>query len=271
MRKFTWAPEKDGERPVCPRFTPPRYYSNGLGRFITPDWAAKPAAVPYVVLGDPQSLNLYGYVRNIPTTRYDADGHCGDDGACGNVKVTVTAPPVDVVQNQQVGKLGYRSGVGTTPTITFTDQKNNPISGMSVKESPTTKDNLTGKPVPEEANKEAVTTSDRGTIKDLYIAPLRSDSEPHTFTPQDLADMIGAATTMDYSRTTTQTLTFSIGAQSCTCTYSETLTNLDAQGNLNLQTNANGLNFTFTPTTPVVKPTPSATTPTPTPKKDQPL
>jgi RHS repeat-associated protein len=52
-----------------------RYYSNGLGRFITPDWAAKPAAVPYAVLGDPQSLNLYTYVRNIPTTLIDDDGH----------------------------------------------------------------------------------------------------------------------------------------------------------------------------------------------------
>ncbi len=52
-----------------------RYYSNGLGRFITPDWAAKPAAVPYAVLGDPQSLNLYTYVRNLPTTRVDPDGH----------------------------------------------------------------------------------------------------------------------------------------------------------------------------------------------------
>ncbi len=31
--------------------------------------------VPYADLGDPQSLNLYGYVRNIPTTRFDADGH----------------------------------------------------------------------------------------------------------------------------------------------------------------------------------------------------
>ena len=52
-----------------------RHYSNGLGRFITPDWSAKPATVPYAVLGDPQSLNLYTYVRNIPTTRSDADGH----------------------------------------------------------------------------------------------------------------------------------------------------------------------------------------------------
>src|SRR5260370_34929047 len=52
-----------------------RYYSNGLGRFITPDWAAKPAAIPYAVLGDPQSLNLYTYVRNIPTVNVDTDGH----------------------------------------------------------------------------------------------------------------------------------------------------------------------------------------------------
>jgi len=53
-----------------------RYYGNSLGRFITPDWAAKPAAVPYAVLGDPQTLNLYTYVRNIPTTGADIDGHC---------------------------------------------------------------------------------------------------------------------------------------------------------------------------------------------------
>jgi RHS repeat-associated protein len=52
-----------------------RYYSNGLGRFLTPDWAASPEPVPYAYLDDPQSLNLYGYVRNVPTTRIDADGH----------------------------------------------------------------------------------------------------------------------------------------------------------------------------------------------------
>ena len=52
-----------------------RYYSNGLGRFITPDWDAKAAAVPYAEFADPQSLNLYTYVRNIPTTRPDVDGH----------------------------------------------------------------------------------------------------------------------------------------------------------------------------------------------------
>jgi RHS repeat-associated protein len=52
-----------------------RYYSNSLGRFITPDWSALPVPVPYADLHDPQTLNLYGYVRNLPTTNADSNGH----------------------------------------------------------------------------------------------------------------------------------------------------------------------------------------------------
>jgi RHS repeat-associated protein len=52
-----------------------RYYGSNLGRFLTPDWAAKPTSVPYAVFGDPQSLNLYAYVENGPINRADADGH----------------------------------------------------------------------------------------------------------------------------------------------------------------------------------------------------
>jgi len=58
-----------------------RYYSNPLGRFMTPDWSATPVAVPYADPLDPQSLNQYTYVRNIPTTRFDADGHDGGAAA----------------------------------------------------------------------------------------------------------------------------------------------------------------------------------------------
>src|SRR5260221_816187 len=54
-----------------------RYDSSSLGRFMTPDWAARPTAVPYAVFGDPQSLNLYGYLRHDPVSRADADGHQG--------------------------------------------------------------------------------------------------------------------------------------------------------------------------------------------------
>src|SRR5205807_3607377 len=52
-----------------------RYYSNGLGRFISADWSAEPVPVPYAHFDDPQSLNQYTYVRNTPTTYDDADGH----------------------------------------------------------------------------------------------------------------------------------------------------------------------------------------------------
>jgi RHS repeat-associated protein len=57
-----------------------RYYSNGLGRFVTPDWSQVIVPVPYADLTDPQSLNQYSYVRNIPTSRTDPNGHCTVDG-----------------------------------------------------------------------------------------------------------------------------------------------------------------------------------------------
>jgi hypothetical protein len=34
-----------------------------------------PAPVPYADLSDPQTLNLYSYVRNNPLSHADADGH----------------------------------------------------------------------------------------------------------------------------------------------------------------------------------------------------
>jgi len=53
-----------------------RYYSSSMGRFMSPDWSAKEDPVPYAQLDDPQSLNLYSYVRNNPLSHADADGHC---------------------------------------------------------------------------------------------------------------------------------------------------------------------------------------------------
>jgi RHS repeat-associated protein len=82
-----------------------RYYSSTMGRFMSPDWSAKEEPIPYAVLGDPQSLNLYAYVRNNPLSKTDPDGHCDwcqklKNGLEGNglrtdaeVKALNTPPP----------------------------------------------------------------------------------------------------------------------------------------------------------------------------------
>jgi RHS repeat-associated protein len=53
-----------------------RYYASSMGRWMSPDWAAKAEPVPYAKLDNPQSLNLYGYVLNNPLSKTDPDGHC---------------------------------------------------------------------------------------------------------------------------------------------------------------------------------------------------
>jgi RHS repeat-associated protein len=58
-----------------------RHYSSALGRFMVPDWAGKPTNVPYANFGNPQSLNLYSYVQNNPSTIGDPDGHCPLQGS----------------------------------------------------------------------------------------------------------------------------------------------------------------------------------------------
>ena len=45
---------------------------------MSPDWSAKEEPVPYATMDDPQSLNLYSYVKNNPLSHVDADGHCCD-------------------------------------------------------------------------------------------------------------------------------------------------------------------------------------------------
>jgi RHS repeat-associated protein len=61
-----------------------RYYSSTMGRFLTPDWSATPVPIPYAVMGNPQTLNLYSYVENNPITSTDPDGHYTCAGSAAN-------------------------------------------------------------------------------------------------------------------------------------------------------------------------------------------
>jgi RHS repeat-associated protein len=69
-----------------------RHYYGNIGRFITPDWAAKATTVPYADFGDPQSLNLYGYERNNPVVKPDLDGHggpCDENEICKGIQQSI--------------------------------------------------------------------------------------------------------------------------------------------------------------------------------------
>jgi RHS repeat-associated protein len=54
-----------------------RYFSSSSGRWLSPDWSAIPAPVPYANLSNPQTLNLYQFVGDNPETFADLDGHEG--------------------------------------------------------------------------------------------------------------------------------------------------------------------------------------------------
>jgi RHS repeat-associated protein len=135
--KFT-SKERDSETGLD--YFGARYYSNLMGRFMTPDWAAKAEPVPYAKLINPQSLNLYSYVMNNPLTLRDEDGH-EDTSAQKGQKIAAAAKAQDGshsydiknvnVSNMQIFKPGsdkcnefvadtVKSADGTRPVVDST-------------------------------------------------------------------------------------------------------------------------------------------------------
>lgn len=92
-----------------------RYDSSAMGRFMSPDWSAKPQSVPYATFSNPQSLNLYSYVQNNPITTADRDGH--EDGYTYNPDGSMSDPfasqqPMSSTEKQiDVGILEVASAV----------------------------------------------------------------------------------------------------------------------------------------------------------------
>jgi RHS repeat-associated protein len=75
-----------------------RYYGSNMGRWMSPDWSGGASAVPYADFSDPQSLNLYGYVRNNPLSKTDPDGHNLLDWFVNKIKGNPPPPPPPPVQ-----------------------------------------------------------------------------------------------------------------------------------------------------------------------------
>jgi RHS repeat-associated protein len=230
-----------------------RYYSNGLARFITPGWAAKATAVPYADFADPQSLNLYTYVRNIPTTRVDAEGHCADDKCAGIiVTIKVTSEPAHKTNEEVEGV--YKTGVSGQATITLT-KDGKPLAGVSVKETVTATTTKNGNVVSKDpgANPNAVKTDAKGQVPDKISLQLTT-KKPVTQAVSNAVQTDQATNT--FTMQATQTLTFpGPNGATCSCTDQRTLTNADKTGNPSTTTNSSGSNYTLTvtPANPQVK------------------
>jgi RHS repeat-associated protein len=82
--------------------TPNRLYTSGLGRWLSPDPAGKKAAS----LVDPQTWNMYAYVRNNPTTTVDPEGE--------SIELTCSSGDADKCVGERQNELqALQQAVGT--------------------------------------------------------------------------------------------------------------------------------------------------------------
>jgi RHS repeat-associated protein len=222
-----------------------RYYGSALGRFITPDWAAKATAVPYAEFADPQSLNLYSYVRNIPTTKYDADGHCpGDD--CKNVKVTAEVDQKPKFQKnvelKDVNGKVVAKATGVSGQLMDTVTVNGkPQSGVKVTEKNQETHTVNGKEITNKLVEGKGSTNELGQIGDKI-----GTFNPTSGTKEDNNAIVKQLSTDAHTITDKQTLTLTL-PNGCTCeaTSTRTLTNVGPDG-------SGSAHYTLTTTQPVV-------------------
>ena len=100
-----------------------RYNSSSMGRFMSPDWSAAPMGVPYADFGNPQSLNLYSYVKNNPVTATDPDGHCCEETLQWGEELVQSGNPVgEVIGTLVIGGALIGAAV-TNPTVVETGGK----------------------------------------------------------------------------------------------------------------------------------------------------
>jgi RHS repeat-associated protein len=86
-----------------------RYLSSAQGRWMSPDWSAAPEPIPFADLSDPQTLNLYGYVRNNPLSKRDEDGHDAWDFVAGTLDAVKTNL-VAGLGRQEIDNHDFRTG-----------------------------------------------------------------------------------------------------------------------------------------------------------------
>jgi RHS repeat-associated protein len=195
-----------------------RYYASSMGRFLSPDWSAKTQPVPYAKLDDPQTLNLYGYLRNNPLGGVDADGHCGggpNEPPCTDVNVTtvkVVQPGTGSITLDGQPQYGVVGGAKFQVT-----QGGKPLVGAPVSESNTTTRTVNGKPEPGQPHPKSTKTGPDGGVPDLIGDTKNTDgSAASTAAAKSFYDTSTVVSVTD------QILT--ISAPGCTASFTDTRT-----------------------------------------------
>jgi RHS repeat-associated protein len=157
--KFT-GKERDAETGLD--FFGARYLSSAQGRFTSPDWSATPQPIPYADLSDPQTLNLYTYVRNNPLAHPDLDGHCCE--AVSDFGEQLIATPSPWTKIAGYGLLG----IGAVGTALSSPAVRQGISDLADNLKRSVAENGIGSGTPETGS---IPTERTPTPKDVYIDP----------------------------------------------------------------------------------------------------
>jgi RHS repeat-associated protein len=103
-----------------------RYYTSRLGRWLSADWSAVPAPVPYANLTNPQTLNLYAMVSDNPETFADLDGHqCGSIGSSDRNGCPTVANTKNAKSGEGFSPPPQKNGTNTPPSPTQQAQQQN--------------------------------------------------------------------------------------------------------------------------------------------------
>jgi RHS repeat-associated protein len=109
-----------------------RYYSSAMGRYMSPDWSKNPQGVPYADFTNPQTLNLYSYVKNNPLSAFDDDGHA---------TIEVKYNPLAAGSNHSFIVITDRNGTQTVfragPSVSASSGWITPATGGSASQSAT--------------------------------------------------------------------------------------------------------------------------------------
>jgi RHS repeat-associated protein len=172
-----------------------RYYASGMGRFMSPDWAAKAEPVPYSKLDDPQTLNLYSYVRNNPLSGVDPDGHYFVVSAAMQQQVqqyisTLLRTPQGAATVNAIASsnLPVSFGLGTLPAVSNGNGTMSITAGTTVPVPGSTPGAIGG----------ASVTLDNANISTIANATGKSDFQTgltaFTHEDQHVTDILGAKT-----------------------------------------------------------------------------